>query len=94
MNRFNEAAGIHRRKLERRELTPEQRLQASMRPPEFTGGNRRRYQARCYQPQARFNEAAGIHRRKRSRMGEVVQAEQLASMRPPEFTGGNTAARC
>ena len=36
---FNEAAGIHRRKPQER-LNDEQRLAAaSMRPPEFTGGN-------------------------------------------------------
>ena len=36
---FNEAAGIHRRKLEDAGITDANRIHASMRPPEFTGGN-------------------------------------------------------
>ena len=63
--------------------------QASMRPPEFTGGNaspRRRPRlasATC------FNEAAGIHRRKQLRFYVGHCDGKHASMRPPEFTGGN-----
>ena len=37
--RFNEAAGIHRRKHDREQGDQGSRLVASMRPPEFTGGN-------------------------------------------------------
>ena len=62
-DRFNEAAGIHRRKLQGH-AAPDHRIDASMRPPEFTGGNQRVADA-------------------------MEQAEQAASMRPPEFTGGN-----
>ena len=36
---FNEAAGIHRRKLSEVVHEPRPRVLASMRPPEFTGGN-------------------------------------------------------
>ena len=38
---FNEAAGIHRRKQCSRTGLHDERLPASMRPPEFTGGNPR-----------------------------------------------------
>ena len=41
-------------------------LIASMRPPEFTGGNLTLHK-RDGTTEDRFNEAAGIHRRKRSR---------------------------
>ena len=46
--RFNEAAGIHRRKLGRPHL-PVKYRQASMRPPEFTGGNLTRRRVRSGQ---------------------------------------------
>ena len=36
---FNEAAGIHRRKPRKQALAPWTAGSASMRPPEFTGGN-------------------------------------------------------
>ena len=36
---FNEAAGIHRRKHLLQTLTPKCKSSASMKPPEFTGGN-------------------------------------------------------
>ena len=36
---FNEAAGIHRRKRRADRPRPGREGQASMRPPEFTGGN-------------------------------------------------------
>ena len=39
--RFNEAAGIHRRKLYAVERAYREMGEASMRPPEFTGGNPR-----------------------------------------------------
>ena len=39
-SRFNEAAGIHRRKLAVEDLAVFSGMEASMRPPEFTGGNR------------------------------------------------------
>ena len=66
---FNEAAGIHRRK----PITRHRRgvldgvPYASMRPPEFTGGNgwNDTNGQRCPCGNGRFNEAAGIHRRKR-----------------------------
>ena len=38
-DRFNEAAGIHRRKPTGAERPPARPTWASMRPPEFTGGN-------------------------------------------------------
>ena len=61
---------------------------ASMRPPEFTGGNRRT--APAASPRRRgFNEAAGIHRRKQHPLFLHVRHRLSASMRPPEFTGGN-----
>ena len=60
---FNEAAGIHRRKRVSGQAFRPRVAPASMRPPEFTGGNRAPHisgrRRRC-----RFNEAAGIHRRK------------------------------
>ena len=60
---FNEAAGIHRRKRVRIATAHEPTHCASMRPPEFTGGNHATAAWRRSAP-ARFNEAAGIHRRK------------------------------
>ena len=69
---FNEAAGIHRQ-----EHSPAPPLQgfagviehASMRPPEFTGGNRPAWHGPPFvaDSKRRFNEAAGIHRRKPAR---------------------------
>ena len=85
---FNEAAGIHRRKRER-ELAEYRRRDASMRPPEFTGGNV------CLHPvvSTRIIVASmrppeftgGNHPRAR----HDVEGVAGASMRPPEFTGGN-----
>ena len=98
-HRFNEAAGIHRRK-PATTVAAEQSLAsgslASMRPPEFTGGNRLLTGVCSINaaPNRGFNEAAGIHRRKHVHRGRAQQssdADQLASMRPPEFTGGNSA---
>ena len=60
---FNEAAGIHRRKRERAIVQANPPINASMRPPEFTGGNLCRRRCAGCRP-AGFNEAAGIHRRK------------------------------
>ena len=61
---FNEAAGIHRRKRVRAARVPGVGRRASMRPPEFTGGNQRNSHGR-------------------------IAHTYTASMRPPEFTGGN-----
>ena len=63
-NRFNEAAGIHRRKPV--EVGPPVPVlpDASMRPPEFTGGNVHTSMREGVRGSPRFNEAAGIHRRK------------------------------
>ena len=97
---FNEAAGIHRRKLAfEPSINPVLALRAaSMRPPEFTGGNtiaRALLSRRQLRQHNRFNEAAGIHRRKRTSAatGEPSVVAPLASMRPPEFTGGNSGTR-
>ena len=62
---------------------------ASMRPPEFTGGNGCRSRASTSSSTTGFNEAAGIHRRKPSFVAVDATREFFASMRPPEFTGGN-----
>ena len=65
---FNEAAGIHRRKRAWQLGKPGTSMTASMRPPEFTGGNL--WIGIVALPPVEstggFNEAAGIHRRKRS----------------------------
>ena len=65
---------------------------ASMRPPEFTGGNTVERGMVAPRTAIGFNEAAGIHRRKRGVAGAHWTARIVlaASMRPPEFTGGNT----
>ena len=93
--RFNEAAGIHRRK------PPTcgghgcaEADGASMRPPEFTGGNevqalpaikrRSRYHGASMRPP----EFTGGNSSAGSRRVDCVQSF-IASMRPPEFTGGN-----
>ena len=47
---------------------PRARDRASMRPPEFTGGNIKHFYY-LNKIQSRFNEAAGIHRRKRRPSG-------------------------
>ncbi len=61
---FNEAAGIHRRKRGPESLPFDaQHGPASMRPPEFTGGNSRG-ELHVSLTLGSFNEAAGIHRRK------------------------------
>ena len=63
ITRFNEAAGIHRRKRARALAHLAQSyITASMRPPEFTGGNLERLEAKRQQLFHGFNEAAGIHR--------------------------------
>ena len=62
---FNEAAGIHRRKLTLAVALGVERVRvASMRPPEFTGGNGHSLGALDALVRPCFNEAAGIHRRK------------------------------
>ena len=62
---------------------------ASMRPPEFTGGNPASWAFSRADGSARFNEAAGIHRRKLLGRYAEDSGSLCASMRPPEFTGGN-----
>ena len=90
--RFNEAAGIHRRKLPVTVSSSGQCASASMRPPEFTGGNVRASPKRVAR-YSRFNEAAGIHRRKHGDHAYACVEHRCASMRPPEFTGGNAESR-
>ena len=63
--RFNEAAGIHRRKPAAQGLQQLLARPASMRPPEFTGGNMSIASRIIVAGYSCFNEAAGIHRRKR-----------------------------
>ena len=65
---------------------------ASMRPPEFTGGNQPPIVVRL-DIEDSFNEAAGIHRRKLCLPPVLLIVHRLASMRPPEFTGGNAKRR-
>ena len=65
-NRFNEAAGFTRRKLENSggsELPGSPR--ASMRPPDLPGGNISDGTVELYNMDRSFNEAAGFTRRKR-----------------------------
>ena len=88
-HRFNEAAGIHRRKRRRVVALGRARGAASMRPPEFTGGNPAISHHVYPGKSSRFNEAAGIHRRKPGGADSAGSLAQDASMRPPEFTGGN-----
>ena len=90
---FNEAAGIHRRRqsYSGRPLVLHFAV-ASMRPPEFTGGNPRVSALTCGS-RISFNEAAGIHRRKPGRWRQHLEVTVNASMRPPEFTGGNRFGR-
>ena len=66
---FNEAAGIHRRKPAGRQPMKDLVWRASMRPPEFTGGNPLSGVRMDSMRNGRFNEAAGIHRRKPRRGG-------------------------
>ena len=74
---FNEAAGIHRRKREFFPRTSGTSVSiASMRPPEFTGGNGHDGD-HGGSAGACFNEAAGIHRRKRDALNTAI-AEQGA----------------
>ena len=87
--RFNEAAGIHRRKRSPTQSNDCDSAFASMRPPEFTGGNTPAWIAAATSTRRCFNEAAGIHRRKPTDMAAMRETQDRASMRPPEFTGGN-----
>ena len=84
---FNEAAGIHRRKQDGCLCPGRRRPQASMRPPEFTGGNSRLQAPSSAIPLASMRppEFTG------GNLLECVDADRhlQASMRPPEFTGGN-----
>ena len=86
---FNEAAGIHRRKLRR---TKGRRRGSRLRFNEAAGIHRRKlggWGSRRTRSAPRFNEAAGIHRRKPSGCPRHRSYPSAASMRPPEFTGGN-----
>ena len=71
--RFNEAAGIHRRKRGTSTYWASCGLfSASMRPPEFTGGNENIIEKMDLLLLVRFNEAAGIHRRKRDGVDHAI----------------------
>ena len=70
---FNEAAGIHRRKLGDADQVEAAHV-ASMRPPEFTGGNPSQ-NITSPPDTACFNEAAGIHRRKLRDRRQVAAAQ-------------------
>ena len=88
--RFNEAAGIHRRKLRRWYYQRAGKCSASMRPPEFTGGNGLGAKYLLGQPHPasmRPPEFTGGNL-----MRDVLRSvfDVVASMRPPEFTGGNS----
>ena len=90
--RFNEAAGIHRRKHRPQVM---QRWHRSSTGFNEAAGIHRRKPARSSMLMAcrrrvRFNEAAGIHRRKHPPpLIHDSPPVMIASMRPPEFTGGN-----
>ena len=90
--RFNEAAGIHRRK----RRTASSISGMALRSFNEAAGIHRRKQCQQARPPIRlttgFNEAAGIHRRKRNDRVRPLASPDLASMRPPEFTGGNLGA--
>ena len=88
MRSFNEAAGIHRRKLPLPMAARPPAGSASMRPPEFTGGNSCRSRGPASVPAASMRppEFTGGN----ARLGcAPVPSRAVASMRPPEFTGGN-----
>ena len=87
--RFNEAAGIHRRK--HLEAGNDVRL-GDLGFNEAAGIHRRKplqRQRSSRRTAWRFNEAAGIHRRKPALAVPAPALRPGASMRPPEFTGGN-----
>ena len=88
---FNEAAGIHRRKRGAHGYRPGAVFVASMRPPEFTGGNGgARYRARSgVRASMRPPEFTGGNHLSPK---QSVDRRVRASMRPPEFTGGNIKA--
>ena len=85
--RFNEAAGIHRRKPAgwHGELPPSRR--ASMRPPEFTGGNNCSFITSLLLPRASMRPPEFTGGNIGTAAG--IAFDRDASMRPPEFTGGN-----
>ena len=92
---FNEAAGIHRRKRRRGGGMKWPLGLASMRPPEFTGGNP------CSQGPQRGGDAVASMRPPEFTGGNRRSSTErcscsTASMRPPEFTGGNASgsSRC
>ena len=90
MTSFNEAAGIHRRKPEvDYEFAERAWYFASMRPPEFTGGNTtpvRNSTLSGIFASMRPPEFTGGNAREG---GRDRRQGHGASMRPPEFTGGN-----
>ena len=75
--RFNEAAGIHRRKPNKHCRLRLPLSSASMRPPEFTGGNAC---AKVFTVAHSlcFNEAAGIHRRKHAAHSHLPGATRVS----------------
>ena len=90
--RFNEAAGIHRRKRVGVLSEAEEGRPASMRPPEFTGGNltlKRESKIKMDMASMRPPEFTGGNRASARHSAQ----EPGASMRPPEFTGGNTSTK-
>ena len=93
--RFNEAAGIHRRKHRKRGGLPYGTVRASMRPPEFTGGNADKAEA---SDDAEDAQVASMRPPEFTggNLGAAVpllDRRHVASMRPPEFTGGNPVNR-
>ena len=87
---FNEAAGIHRRKRGAAPARSSVTTEASMRPPEFTGGNAERGAGDAeLEPRASMRppEFTGGNDDRRD---AGVSFDPGASMRPPEFTGGNS----
>ena len=90
--RFNEAAGIHRRKGES-DRAGGADIEHGFN--EAAGIHRRKdpcWRAWSCWTGSGFNEAAGIHRREPTSLDAIVCTHRpgaIASMRPPEFTGGN-----
>ena len=89
VHRFNEAAGIHRRKPRATGTTCADSNRASMRPPEFTGGNLVHQLDLAVAGYASMRPPEFTGGNKLARL-YVSRESILASMRPPEFTGGNS----
>ena len=62
---------------------------ASMRPPEFTGGNQLRSRRPAQEMEAASMRSPEFTGGNSLRPAHRVGRELHASMRPPEFTGGN-----